>query len=137
MSFITYLREAEKKEKAKKEKKEKDPAEAIIKGLEKDAKDALAKTPSCNPEDFIISGAATGKVVPAQPVADIQLTVGQQGNLEAYNVMRAFGINMENNLPSVTLLKQHPTPEIAQQAALLEKDIRAVIEYIMNMQIPL
>lgn len=133
MSFIAYLREAEKKEKAK--KKEKDPAVAIIKGLDKDMKDAISKTPGCNVN--AVSGDVKGKVVPAQPVADIQLTNSQQGNLEAYNVMRAFGMNMENNLPSVVLLKSHPTPEIAQQAALLEKDIRAVIEYIMSMQIPL
>jgi len=132
-SFINYLREAEKKEKAK--KKEKDPNDAIVKGLEKDMKDAASKTPGMNTD--AVSGDAKGKVIPAQPVADIQLTTAQQGNLEAYNVMRAFGMSMENGISSVVLLKSHPTPEIAQQAALLEKDIRAVIEYIMNMQIPL
>lgn len=129
MSFISYLREAEKKEKAKKEKKV-----------------ATSGTPDVAANvgvDGVVPGAATGNVLAPQvpPIDNIALTSGmtqaQQGNIEAYNVMRAFGMMMENNIASVVLLKSHPTPEIAQGAALLEKDIRTVIEYIMNMKIPI
>ena len=67
----------------------------------------------------------------------MEVSIESQGNIEAYNVMRAFAMGMENNLSSITVLKSHPTPEIAQGATVLEKDIRNVIQSIMNMQIPL
>lgn len=126
-SFKEYLNESKKKEKAEKEKK-------VI------AVSGSGSTPGNSPD--VVPGAIMGNVVvPQQPPVDniemSALSTESQGNLEAYNVIRAFGMNMENNLPSVVLLKSHPTPEIAKGATLLEKDIRAVIEYIMNMQIPL
>jgi len=123
MSFIAYLRETEKKEKEKKEKK------VAVSGT---------NTPGNSPE--VVPGAVTGVVIQPQqpPVTNIEIkTIDGAGNVEAYNVMRAFAMGMENNLPSITLLKSHPTPEISKGAALLEKDIRSVIEYILNMQIPL
>jgi len=65
----------------------------------------------------------------------VEMEVSIQGadNIGAYNVMRAFAMGMENNLSSITVLKSHPTPEIAQGATILEKDIRQVIQSIMNM----
>jgi len=125
MSFIDYIREAEKKEKAKK------PNEK---------KTTKNNTPGNSPD--VVPGAATGNVIAPQqpPVTNIEmssLSIEAQGNVEAYNAMRAFGMTMENNLSSIVVLKSHPTPEIVQAATLLEKDIRAVIQYIMNIQIPL
>jgi hypothetical protein len=122
MSFINYLREAEKKEKEKKEKK------VAVSGT---------NTPGNSPD--VVPGAAMGVVInPQQPPVDNVVAVSPGlGNLEAYNVLRAFAMGMENNMSSIVLLKSHPTPEIAQQATVLEKDVRAIIQYIMNMQIPL
>lgn len=125
MSFKKYLREAEKKG-TKKKKVVKKEVEVKVVDLNTSGKDG-------------VPGSMTGNVMGVQqpPIDNLQLSTEAQGNLEAYNIMRAFGMSMENNLPSVVVLKSHPTPEIAQGAVLLEKDIRAIIEFIMNMQIPL
>lgn len=68
-------------------------------------------------------------------VMDVSLATSD--TMEAYNTMRAFAMGLENNLPSITILKSHPTLEIAQGAAVLEKDIREIIQSILNMQIPI
>jgi hypothetical protein len=117
MGFKDYLREAEKK-----------TAKAKC--------DVVATTSTGNSE---IPGHYTGYVTnPSQTSTDnIVLTNEQQGNLEAYNVMRQFAQAMEANLSSITVLRSHPTQEIASGAAVLEKDIRSVINYILNLQIPL
>jgi len=115
MSFIKYLREAEKKKKTKKEK------DATVVVVNKQGE---------------VPGSATGNVMDIQN-GKLPLTPAEAGNVEAYNVMRAFAMGMENNISSIVLLKSHPTPEIAQQAEILEKDVRAVIQFVLNMQIPL
>ena len=127
-SFIAYLREEEKK--AKKKAKKDDGA---ISGT------ADSKTPGNIGFDEPVPGAVKGNVMNTQqpPTDNIVITPEAQGNLEAYNIMRAFAMGMENNMSSIRVLKNHPTPEIADQAGILEKDAQAIIQYIMNMQIPL
>jgi hypothetical protein len=79
------------------------------------------------------------KVIKVEVKADeaTTLTTKELSNLEAYNAMKAFGMSMENNLPTVTLLRSHPCQQVAKAADILEKDIRSVINYILNLQIPL
>jgi len=125
MSFIKYLREEEKKAKSKKKEKK-----------EEGITDAQKATPGNSPD--AVPGAVMGQVAnPQQPPVDNVVSIENQGNLEAYNTMRAFAMGMENNMSGITLLKNHPTPEIAEQATVLEKDAREIIQYIMSMQIPI
>ena len=124
MSFRNYLREEEKK-KAKKKATKKDGATS-----------GTGETVGNVGVDEVVPGAVMGNVMNVQQPPVNNLGVVGNNNLEAYNSMRAFAMGMENNMSSITVLKSHPTPEISEQATILEKDARAIIQYVMSMQIP-
>ena len=91
---------------------------------------AVVSTATVSPVEYISTPSSVADKIE-------YLTPEQEGNIAAYNAMKAFAMGMENNLSSIVILKSHSTAEISQAAALLEKDIRAIIQYIMNLQIPL
>ena len=127
MNFKEYLREEEKKKAKKKATKKKDTDGATS---------GTGETVGNVGVDEVVPGAVMGNVMNVQQPPVTNLGVVGNNNMEAYNSMRAFAMGMENNMSGITLLKNHPTPEIAEQATILERDAKAIIQYIMAMQIP-